>query len=43
MQDDDYDRIEDNYRQNYDRLTDVKRTYDPGNLFHVNQNIAPSP
>ena len=41
MQDDDYDRIEDNYRQNYDRLVDVKRTYDPGNLFHINQNIAP--
>src|SRR6478736_6392481 len=41
MQDDDYERIHDNYRQNYDRLVDVKRTYDPGNLFHFNQNIAP--
>jgi len=41
MQDDDYERIQDNYRQNYDRLVDVKRTYDPGNLFHFNQNIAP--
>jgi len=41
MQDDDYDRIQDNYRQNYDRLVSVKRTYDPGNLFHINQNIAP--
>ena len=35
MQDDDYDRIQDNYRQNYDRLVQVKRAYDPGNLFHI--------
>ena len=34
-------RIRDNYRGNYDRLVEVKRKYDPGNLFHVNQNIAP--
>jgi len=30
-----------NYRGNYDRLVEVKRAYDPGNLFRVNQNIAP--
>jgi FAD/FMN-containing dehydrogenase len=41
MQDDDDGRIRDNYRQNYDRLVQVKRAYDPGNLFHMNQNIAP--
>jgi FAD/FMN-containing dehydrogenase len=41
MQDDDYGRIRDNYRQNYDRLVEVKRTYDPENLFHINQNVAP--
>ena len=41
MQDDDQGKIEDNYRQNYDRLVQVKRAYDPGNLFHMNQNIAP--
>ena len=29
MQDDDYGRIRDNYRQNYDRLVQVKRAYDP--------------
>ena len=26
---------------NYDRLVDTKRHYDPGNMFRVNQNIAP--
>jgi FAD/FMN-containing dehydrogenase len=41
MQDDDYGRIKDNYRENYDRLVRLKRTYDPDNLFHVNQNITP--
>jgi FAD/FMN-containing dehydrogenase len=41
MQDDDYDKIQVNYRENYDRLVQVKRAYDPGNLFHINQNIAP--
>jgi FAD/FMN-containing dehydrogenase len=41
MADDDQDRIRANYRQNYDRLVDVKRKYDPDNLFHLNQNIRP--
>ncbi len=41
MADDDQGRIRDNYRGNYDRLVEVKRRYDPDNLFHVNQNIAP--
>ena len=42
MAEDDQARIRANYRGNYDRLTTVKRTYDPGNLFHLNQNIAPA-
>ena len=27
----------------WDRLVEVKRRYDPGNLFHRNQNIPPAP
>ena len=41
MQDDDYGKIQVNYRQNYDQLVQVKRKYDPANLFHINQNIRP--
>jgi FAD/FMN-containing dehydrogenase len=38
---DDQQRVRANYGANYDRLLEVKRVYDPGNLFHLNQNIAP--
>jgi hypothetical protein len=30
------------YGDNYGRLTKAKMTYDPNNLFRVNQNIAPA-
>jgi FAD/FMN-containing dehydrogenase len=41
MSGDDQERIRANYKGNYDRLVQIKRTYDPDNLFHLNQNIAP--
>jgi FAD/FMN-containing dehydrogenase len=36
------DRVRASYLGNYDRLAQVKRRYDPGNAFHVNQNIPPA-
>jgi FAD/FMN-containing dehydrogenase len=41
MSADDQARIRANYRGNYDRLAEVKRAWDPDNVFHLNQNIAP--
>jgi FAD/FMN-containing dehydrogenase len=38
---DDQDRVRANYRGNYDRLAALKREWDPGNVFHLNQNIMP--
>ena len=38
---DDAHRIPENYLGHFKRLTEIKGTYDPGNLFHVNQNIPP--
>ncbi|MGA8481255.1 MAG: BBE domain-containing protein [Chthoniobacterales bacterium] len=34
-------RIKATYRDNYQRLVEIKRKYDPSNFFRVNQNIKP--
>jgi FAD/FMN-containing dehydrogenase len=41
MDSDDTNRVQANYGNNYARLVEAKRKYDPGNLFKVNQNIVP--
>jgi FAD/FMN-containing dehydrogenase len=40
--DDGDDRMRDAFRDHYDRLVAIKDRYDPGNLFHLGQNIRPS-
>jgi FAD/FMN-containing dehydrogenase len=36
------DRVRDAFRGHYDRLVAIKDRYDPGNMFHLGQNIRPS-
>jgi hypothetical protein len=42
MDDEGNERVRATYRDNYDRLAEVKQRYDPGNFFRVNQNIPPA-
>lgn len=41
MNDEGQERVKASYRHNYARLQQIKTKYDAGNLFRVNQNIAP--
>jgi len=43
MTEEEGDRVAAAYGANYARLVKVKKQYDPDNLFHLNQNIKPSP
>lgn len=36
------ERVKASYKHNYDRLTAIKKKYDPSNFFRVNQNILPN-
>jgi len=42
LMDEGQDRVRAAYRGNYDRLAQIKNRYDPGNIFHINQNIQPA-
>lgn len=41
LADEGQDRIRESYQGNFDRLVEIKRKYDPSNLFRLNQNIKP--
>ena len=42
LMDEGQERVRTTYRDNYDRLVEIKAKYDPHNLFHVNQNVRPA-
>jgi FAD/FMN-containing dehydrogenase len=42
MMEEGQDRVRAAYGDHYDRLAQIKGTYDPNNLFRVNQNITPA-
>ncbi len=42
MMDEGQSRVRASYGGNYERLAEIKGTYDPDNLFRVNQNILPA-
>jgi FAD/FMN-containing dehydrogenase len=42
MMDEGQERVRASYRDNYDRLAQIKGSYDPDNVFRINQNIEPS-
>lgn len=42
MMDEGQERVQASYRDNYKRLSEIKKKYDPENFFRVNQNIRPA-
>jgi len=42
MEAEDQERVRKNYGPTYDRLAEIKASWDPGNLFRRNQNIEPA-
>ena len=42
LHDDDERKTWGNYGENYPRLAEIKKRYDPANLFRLNANIQPS-
>lgn len=42
MMEEGQERVKATYRDNYDRLLQIKQRYDPTNFFHLNQNIKVS-
>lgn len=42
MMEEGQERVKASFRDNYERLAEVKKKYDPANFFRVNQNIHPA-